>query len=165
MAQLSKWRSEGDKLTVCLNTNEHIYRKALGKSLTNIEGLEMKEVVGEFTGKAISSMFFGGSKPIDRIWATSDITICKAAIMPAGYGIGDDRLFVIDFASNDIIGMTSPKVVCLASRRLNTKLPCVPVEYSRLLEEMVIKHCLIECIGKAHASSRPRQSFTRCLNR
>jgi hypothetical protein len=32
--QLSRWRSEGDKLIVCLDTNEHIYRKAIGKSLT-----------------------------------------------------------------------------------------------------------------------------------
>jgi len=58
--QLSKWRSEGDKLIVCLDTNEHIYRKGIGKSLTDIEGLAMKEVVGEFTGKAIGTMFFGG---------------------------------------------------------------------------------------------------------
>jgi hypothetical protein len=64
---LSKWRSEGDKLIVCLDTNEHIYRKALGRSLTDIEGLSMKEVVGDFTGKAIDSTFWGGSKPIDGV--------------------------------------------------------------------------------------------------
>jgi hypothetical protein len=67
VAQLSKWRSEGDKLIVCIDTNEHIYRKALGKSLTNTDSLAMNKVVGEFTGKAIGSMFFGGSKPINGI--------------------------------------------------------------------------------------------------
>jgi hypothetical protein len=65
--------------------------------LTDIEGLAMKEVVGDFTGTAIGSTFFRGSKPIDGVWATSDITVSNAAIMPAGYGIGDYRLFVIDF--------------------------------------------------------------------
>jgi hypothetical protein len=45
---------------VCLDTNEHIYRKAIGKSLMDIEGLAMKEVVGEFTGKAIGTMFLLG---------------------------------------------------------------------------------------------------------
>ncbi len=134
---MSRWRSEGDKLIVCLDTNEHIYRKAIGKSLMNIEGLAMKEVVGEFTGKKIGTTFFRGSKPIDGVWATSDITVSNAAIMPAGYGIG---LFVIDFASKDIVGTSPPKIVRPASRRLNTKLPRVAAEYSRLLEEKIIEH-------------------------
>ena len=161
VAQLSKWRSEGDKLIVCLDTNEHIYRKALGRSLIEIDGLSMKEVAGDFTGKAIGSTFFGGLKPIDGVWATPDIMICNAAIMPAGFGIGDHRLFVIDMASKDIIDETPPKVIRPASRRLNTKLPCVAAEYSRLLEGMIIKHRLIERVGKAHVSSRSRRSFTR----
>ena len=162
--QLSKWRSEGDKLIVCLDTNEHIYRKAIGKSLMDIEGLAMKEVVGEFTEKTIGTMFFQGSKPIDGVWATSDITVSKAAIMPAGYGIGDHHLFVIDYASKDIVGTSPPKIVRPASRRLNTKLPRVAAVYSRLLEEKIIEHQLIEHVGIAHVSSRSSRSFARCLN-
>ena len=76
-------------MIVSLDSNEHIYGKALGKALTDIDGLAMKEVVGEFTGKPIGSTFFRGSKPIDGIWAISDITISNAAIMPVDYGIGD----------------------------------------------------------------------------
>ena len=48
-------------------------------------GLEMKEVVGEFTGKKIGPTHFRGQLPIDGIWATTDITIANACIMPAGY--------------------------------------------------------------------------------
>jgi hypothetical protein len=114
----------------------------------------MKEVVGEFTGKTIGTTFFGGSKPISGVWAISNITICNAAIMPAGNGIGNHQLFVIDFASNDIVGTNPPKIICPASRRLNTKLPCVEAEYSRLLEEMIIKHRLIERVGRVHVTSR-----------
>jgi hypothetical protein len=84
--------------------------------------------------------------------------------MPAGYGIGDHRLFVIDFASKDIVGTSSPKIVRPASRRLNTKLPRVAAEYSRLLEEKIIKHRLIKRVGIAHVSSRSRKSFARRLN-
>ncbi len=120
---------------MCLDTNEHIYRKAIGKSLTDIEGLVMKEVVGKFTGKATGTTFFWGSKPINGVWATSDITVCNAAIMPAGYGIGGHRLFIINFASKDIIGTNPQKIIRLASRRLNTKLPCVAAEYSRYLRK------------------------------
>jgi hypothetical protein len=44
-----KWREEGDRLIVCLDKNEHIYKKSIGKALTDIDGLAMREVVGDFT--------------------------------------------------------------------------------------------------------------------
>ncbi len=160
VSQLQQWREEGDRLIVCLDPNEDIYKKSLGKSLTNINGLAMKEVVGEFTGTLVGATFFWGSKPINGVWATSDITVCNAFIMPAGYGIGDHRLFVIDFASSDIIGNTAPKVVRAASRRLNTKIPRAAAEYARILEEKVIQHRLIKRVGKAHTKSRSTRSIT-----
>ncbi len=165
VAQLRKWREDGDKLIVCLDSNEHIYRKALGKALTDIDGLAMKEVVGEFTGTPIGSTFFRGSKPIDGVWATSNITVNNAAIMPAGYGIGDHQLFIIDLMAADIIGSAPPKVVRPASRWLNTKLPRVAATYSWLLEEKIIKHRLIERVGKAHSKSQSTRSLERRLNR
>ncbi len=110
-------------MIVCLDANEDIYKKSLGKSLTNIDGLAMKEMVGEFTKTPVGATFFRGSKPIDGVWATLDITVCNASIMPAGYGVGDHRLFVIDFASSNIIGNSAPKVVRAASQQLNTKIP------------------------------------------
>jgi hypothetical protein len=84
IAQLKQWREEGDRLVVCMDVNEHIYKKSIGKELTDLEGLGMKEVVGEFTQQPIGSTFFRGSKPIDGVWAMSDIIISNAAIIPAG---------------------------------------------------------------------------------
>jgi hypothetical protein len=69
----------------------------------------MKEVIGEFTGTPIGSTFFCGSKPLDGVWATSGITVCNATIMPAGYGIVDHRIFVINFSMMDIIGKSPPR--------------------------------------------------------
>ena len=34
MAQLARLQQDGDQLVVCLNANENIYKKSLGKSLT-----------------------------------------------------------------------------------------------------------------------------------
>ncbi len=45
VSQLQQWREEGDRLIVCLDANKDIYKKSLGKSLTNIDGLAMKEVI------------------------------------------------------------------------------------------------------------------------
>jgi hypothetical protein len=74
IAQLQEWRNAGDRLIVCLDANEHIYHKSIGRALTDISGLGMKEVVGQFTGKQLGATHFRGSKPIDAVWATPDIS-------------------------------------------------------------------------------------------
>ena len=43
--------------------------------LTDGDGLAMREVVGDFTGKQLGATFFRGSKPINGIWATSDMEV------------------------------------------------------------------------------------------
>ena len=97
IAQLKEWRAAGDRLIVCMDANSDIYRKELGKALTAVEGLNMSEVVGDFTGKRVGPTFFRGQKPIDGVWATKDLQVVNACIMPVGFGVGDHRLFVIDF--------------------------------------------------------------------
>ncbi len=94
VAQLKKWHKEGDLVVVCLDANKHIYKKSIGRALTNIKGLAMQEVVGAFTHQPVGPMLFQGLKPINGVWATSDISVCNAAIMPAGYGIGDHNMLL-----------------------------------------------------------------------
>lgn len=151
---LQRWRAQGDRLIVCLDANEHIYKKSIGKMLTDPNGLAMSEVVGAFTGKAIGHTFFRGSKPIDGIWATSDVTIANACVMPAGFGIGDHRLFVVDIHTASLVGSNPIKVLRPCARRLNTKLPGVVAKYNDKLEELVLEHRIIERMGEAHERSQ-----------
>jgi hypothetical protein len=65
----------------------------------------MKDVVGEFTARKLGATYFQGSVPIDAIWATSVVTVANACVMPVGYGVGDHRLFVVDFATT-MLGST-----------------------------------------------------------
>jgi hypothetical protein len=67
MAQLTQWRDEGNKLVVCLDANKNIHHKSLGKALTNVDGLNMREVVGRFTGKQIGATYFPGRSCIDGV--------------------------------------------------------------------------------------------------
>ena len=80
VTQLKQCKEQGDRLIVCLDANEDIYRKAIGRELTDLEGLALREAVGEFTGKRIGPTFFRGSKPIDGIWTTTDLTIAKQVL-------------------------------------------------------------------------------------
>jgi hypothetical protein len=67
--KLKQWRDQGDRLIVCLDTSENKCRKALGRKLTDAEGLALREVVASFTNKKIWPTFFRGSKPIYGLWA------------------------------------------------------------------------------------------------
>ena len=83
IALLSRWWEEGDCLIVCLDANEDIYKKSSGRALTDIDGLAMKEVVGDFTGTPLGTTFFQGSKSMQRIrdagrvWHQRPPTLCR----------------------------------------------------------------------------------------
>ena len=123
LALLKGWREQGDRIIVCMDANEHIYQKSIGKALMDVDGLRMREVVGEFTGQKIGPTYFRGSKPIDAVWATSDVEVVGACVMPAGFGVGDHRLFQVDFRASSLVGNAPPKIIRAPSRRLNTKIP------------------------------------------
>jgi hypothetical protein len=165
VSQLWQWQQDGDKLIVCLDANEGIYPKLIGKALTDLGGLRMKEVVGDFTQQRVGATFFRCSKPINGVWVTSDILVTNACIMPVGYGIGDHCLFVINFSVQDIIRQCPPHVVRATSHCLNTRLPRVAAKYVRILEAKVIEHQLIEQVGKVHKSSRSRPKVTKHINK
>ena len=150
--QLKKWRADGDRLVVCLDANSDIYKKELGKSLTEANGLNMSEVVGDFTGTPIGPTFFRGSKPIDGIWATKDIQVVNACIMPAGFGVGDHRLFIIDFRLQSLVGACPPKVVRVGARRLNTTIPNAAQRYVQVLEGLITSHRLNSRLVEAESS-------------
>ena len=82
----------------------------------------MIEAVVNYTGKKIGATFFRGTKPIDGVWVTSDVVIIGACVMPAGCGIGDHRLFVLEFLTSSLIGHDPPKIVRAAARRLNANI-------------------------------------------
>ncbi len=45
LCQMKQWRKDGERLILCLDPNENIYRGELGRRLTKLNGLGMKEVV------------------------------------------------------------------------------------------------------------------------
>ena len=144
LAQLRKWREQGDRLIFCMDVNEDIYRKSIGKSLTMSEDIQMIEAVGNYTENKIDATFLIGKKPIDGVWVTSDVVIIGACVMPASYGIGDHRLFVLGFLTLSLIGHDPPKIVRAAARRLNTNIPSAELYYINRLEELIMKHNIVE---------------------
>jgi hypothetical protein len=154
---LKEWRAAGDRLIVCLDANKNIYTQALGKMLTNPKGLGMIEAVGRNTGKKIGPTYFWGQLPINGVWTTPDVTVSNACIMPAGYGIGDHRLFIINLHTASLVGPGPLRERRAASRWLNTRLPHVVKKYTENLEENLRQHQLIEKLGEAHTGSANKE--------
>ena len=75
LEMLAGWRREGDRLIVCLDANDPIYERGIGKALVRHEDIEMKEVVSQFTGEEVGATYFRGSKAIDGVWATSELCV------------------------------------------------------------------------------------------
>jgi hypothetical protein len=51
----------------------------------------------------------------------ADIIVTHACVMPAGYSVGDHRLFVMDLQEASLIGEAPFPVQRFTSRQLNTK--------------------------------------------
>ena len=109
-------------------------------------------MVGDFTGQKFGATYFRGSNPIDGVWATTDVKVVGECVMPVRYGVGDHRLFIIDFLKSCLVGASPPSIVRSAARRLNLRIPAAAEDYSDRFEHLVIEHKLIERLGKAHES-------------
>jgi hypothetical protein len=106
-----------------LDANEDIYEGALGKALTDRDGLDIVEVVSHATGKQLTSTYFRGYKPIDGIWATKALKVVSAAAMPIGFGVGDHRMLVVDVITSSLVGFQSQSIKHPKARRLNSRIP------------------------------------------
>jgi hypothetical protein len=121
--KMKQWCRKGEQLILCLDANENIYRGELGQKLTDLHGLGMKDVVGEFTARKLGATYFRGSVRINAIWATSDVTVANACVMPVGYAVGDHCRFVVDFATVLLVGTGCvQKIIRPALCRLNTRI-------------------------------------------
>ena len=162
---MKQWRKDGERLILCLDANENIYRGDLGRRLTDLDGLGMKEVVGEFTARQLGATHFRGSEPIDGVWATGDVTVTNACVMPVGFGVGDHRLFVVDFATSTLVGSGKTTVVRPALRRLNTRIHGCADRYNKSLRRNILRHRLLERMVAAASSSASPTEIARTLNK
>ena len=106
----------------------------------------MQEVVGHFTNQPLGSIYFCS---LFRI----HISVVGTCIMPAGYGIGDHRLFVIDKLSSLIMGEWLLCIVCLQAQWLKIRISWVAEAYCQWLETLILKHRVIKCTRLVHDQS------------
>ena len=84
--------------------------------------------------------------------------------MLVGYGVGDHRLFVVDFSTASMIGTYPPKIICPDLRRLNTKTPKCALRYNRALRKQILCHQLLECMICVAESDGSKEAILAKLN-
>jgi hypothetical protein len=125
----------------------------------------MKEVVGDFTTWQLGATYFRGSKPIDGVWATGDITVTNVCMMPVGFGVGDHRLFVVNFATTTLVGSGLTTVVRPVLRHLNTKISGCADWYNRSLCRNILRHRLLERMVEAASLGDSKEVLAKTLNK
>jgi hypothetical protein len=125
--------------------------------LTNPNGLGMIEAVGSYTGKKIGPTYFGGQLPINGIWVTPDVMVANTCIMPAGYGIGDHRLFIVDLHTSLLVRPGPPSEQRAVLQWLNTRLPHDVKKYIHNLKQNLTWHQLIKKLRDAHTGGTSRE--------
>ena len=77
--------------------------------------------------------------------------------MPAGYGVGDHRMFIVEFLTSSMIGTTPLQIVRTGTRRLNTKISKATANYTSDVKKNITRHRVIKQIGRAHKTSTTKQ--------
>jgi hypothetical protein len=152
---MKQWRKEGKGLILRVNTNKNSHQGELGQQLMDLDGLGMKELVGDFTGRQLRATYIWGNEPVDGIWATSDLTVANACLMPVGFGVGNHQLFVIDFVTATLFGYGLQPIVCPALPHLNTKIEGCAHQYNATLKKNILRHHLLEWTVAAASSDKP----------
>ncbi len=127
-----------------MDHNKHVINGPLGKALADKEGLDLREAIIQHTRASPGVTFFRGSKPINRLWISNDLDISNACVMPFGYSIGDHRAFILDIPIISLVGVDPVKIVQLAGRQLNSRLPGCSKLYINNLEANITRHRLLE---------------------
>ena len=73
--------------------------------------------------------------------------------MPTGFGVGDHRLFVVDFLTASLVGAAPPQIVQVPSRWLNNKVPRIADQYNKILEKHLVQHRMNTRLLEASDSS------------
>ena len=73
-------------------------------------------------------------------------------------------MFVVDFLTSSLVGSTPPRIVRAGARRLNTKIGGVADRYTKKVEDYIVRHKVIERIGRAHETSKTKQQCKEKLD-
>ena len=154
--------SQGDRILLMMDANEHVKRGIFGNALENIGLFEAYHV---HWGRKEPNTHIDGSIPIDGAWATSNLEIKGFKTLPFSESVGDHRTMIFDVTSRSLLGKFEYRIVRKACRRLNKKNPkLVTVQYHAVGADDNSQHgstprCAREGDFELQANTGSRESY------
>jgi hypothetical protein len=88
LRKMRQWCQAGEQLILCLDANKNIYLGELGRELTDLHSLGMKEVVGDYTTRRLGATYFQGKRAdrrcLDHQQCGSGECMCHAGLIRCG---------------------------------------------------------------------------------
>ena len=66
-------------------------------------------------------------------------------------------MFVANFLTSSLVGSTSPLIARAGAHQLNTKIGGVAERYTQKVDNNIVRHRVIERIGRTHEMSKTKQ--------
>lgn len=117
---------------VCLNTS-------IGRHLAKPSRMSMALTCTKWWQPLGARTYFCGSKPINGVFAASDVELTNACAMPVEFGVSNLRLFMVNFIAVLMVGLAPPKIVWPPLCQLNMLIGVRAQKYDKHLK------CNIRC--------------------
>jgi hypothetical protein len=123
--------------------------------------LRMGKTCQQTTGGMLPATHSQGCNPINAVFCTAGLVCTAVTLLPSGVGVGDHWVFVLDFASETILGNVFPWVISLSRHLLNCASDKIRNNYIPVLNQLSNRHLMFKkmlCIDRASNHLSPALS-------
>ncbi len=104
----------GDKILLMSGFNKNVYTGPLVTSLAKNK-LCLSKMCYRTSGAMLPPTHMRSCTPIDAIFGTAGLSCTTTALLPGQVGVGNHRVFLVDIASETILGNVFPQGIPIAS--------------------------------------------------
>jgi hypothetical protein len=125
------------------NKNVYLGSGPIACSLSS-EELRMGKTCQWTTGEMLPATHSQGCNPINAVFCTAGLVCMAITLLSSRVGMGDHRVFMLDFASETILGVVFPRVIQLAHRLLNCASDKIRNNYLAVLNQLLNRHLMFK---------------------
>ena len=139
-------------IVVALDANENMQ---IGKIARSFRGLGLVDSITSITSNTPPGTHIRGSKQIDGIWTSSDVSVSACSFCPFNFGVGDHRIILVDLVKDNLFGAVPSNPYRPKMRRLISSNSASVDSYLSYTKEKIKLHKIIPKLNKLINESPP----------
>jgi hypothetical protein len=112
------------------------------------ESIGLREATKDLLVSLCPNTHIRGSRPIDGIWTTPDITVTAVKWLPFSESPGDHQACLFDVSMQSVLGTSEKRIVYPACRRLISSNPSCVAKYEASMREQFKLHKIEERMAR-----------------